>query len=405
MNPLGVGTRPEIALLLSCSRATIDSKHADRVKEISRNNIDWSCLLRLAERHGLMPLLFHHLNSICPEAVPGPILSRLKNYFNANLGYNRFLTGELLRLLNLFENHGIPGIPFKGPVLASLVYGDIGLREFLDLDILIHKKDFMKVKSLLLSEGYVSVDGLNADQDEALIRSLHDYHFKHTKTGVDIDIHWGFVPKEFSSTVNADRLWPSIQVARLGGEEIQTLTPEDLLLILCIHGYKHCWEALGWICDVAGLIQTHQKMDWKGVMEEAARVDSERVLSLGLYLAKKLLNANLPDGIWQKIQSDTKVRLLAWEVSRHLFQDRDKPLGIYEKSLFHIKSMSHRRDIVRYGFYFLIPPTSRDYKILELPSSLFFLYYLLRPFRLLGKYSVGRLINSLLDANASISKE
>jgi hypothetical protein len=393
INPLGVSSRPEIALLLSCSRAKIDPKHADRIKELCQNNIDWNYLLSLAGRHGLRPLLFHRLNSICSEAVPGPILSSLKNYFNANLGYNRFLTGELLRLLNLFENHGIPAVPFKGPVLASSGYGDLSLREFSDLDILIHKKDFMKVKNLLLSREYISVDRLSPAQDEAFIRSLYDYHFKHKKTGVNIDIHWGFVPKEFSSIVNTDRLWSSIEVVRLGGREIPTLSPEDLLSILCIHGYKHCWEALEWICDIAGLIQTDQKMDWKGVLDKAGRVDSQRAFSLGLYLAKKLLNANLPENIWQKIESDTKVKLLARKVYRHLFQDRDKPLGIFEKSLFHIKSTSYWRDMFRYGFHFLIPPTSGDYKILELPPSLFFLYYLLRPFRLLGKYSVGRLIH------------
>ncbi|MFX0202085.1 MAG: nucleotidyltransferase family protein, partial [Candidatus Hodarchaeota archaeon] len=169
MNPLRAVTRPEIGLLLSYSHPRIDSKHAERIKELCQNNMDWDYLLRLADRHGLMPLLFHRLNSICPEAVPGSILSRLKNHFNANLGYNRFLTGELLKLLSLFENHGILAVPFKGPVLASSVYGDLSLREFSDLDILIHKGDFMNVKNLLLSEGYVSVDGLNATQEETLM--------------------------------------------------------------------------------------------------------------------------------------------------------------------------------------------------------------------------------------------
>jgi len=37
----------------------------------------------------------------------------------------------LLKLLDLFENHGIPAVPFKGPVLASSIYGDLSLRQFL----------------------------------------------------------------------------------------------------------------------------------------------------------------------------------------------------------------------------------------------------------------------------------
>jgi hypothetical protein len=254
----------------------------------------------------------------------------------------------------------------------------------------------MKVRSLLLLEGYVSGLRLSAVQDEALIRSLYDYHFEHTKTGVNIDIHWGFLPKEFASPVNTHRLWSSIQVVHLAGKQIPTLSQEDLLLILCIHGYKHCWEDLRLICDLSGLIQMHQEMDWEWVTDEAHRIGTDRMLFLGLYLAKTFLNAHLPDALWQKVKSDTKVRSLAEEVAGNLFQDRDKSLGIFKRSLFYLKSTSHWRDRVRFCFNFIILPTPGDYEILELPSSLFFLYYLIRPFRLLGKYSVGRLIRLLL---------
>ncbi len=405
MNALGAGTRPEIALLLSCSQATIDPKNADRVKELSRNNIDWSYLLSLAGRHGLMPLLFHHLNSICPEAVPRPILSRLENYFKANLGYNRFLTGELLRLLNLFENHGIPAVPFKGPVLAASVYGDLSLREFTDLDILIHKEDVPKAKELLLSHGYLLFFKLNPAREAFFIQSECEYYLEHKRTGVHLEIHWKFAPKEFSFPLSFKDVRKRLKRVYIIDKEVLTLSAEDLLLILCVHGYKHCWEALGWICDVAGLIQIHQEMDWQLVIEEAHRFGSDRIVFLGLYLAKMLLNANLPDGVWQKVKSDMKVRSLAWEVTGHLFQDRNKSLWILEKSLFHIKSMNLWRDIVRYCFYFGVVPNSEDYKILKLPSSLFFLYFLIRPFRLLGKYGVGRLINSLLASEVSVTEE
>jgi hypothetical protein len=405
MNLVRAGTRPEISLLLSCSRPRIDSEHTDRIKDLFQNNIDWNYLLNLAERHGLIPLLFHHLNSICPEAVPGPILSRLKNHFNATLGYNRFLMGELLNLLNLFENHGILAVPFKGPILAYSVYGDLSLRQFADLDILIAEKHVLKAKELLLSQKYLPIFKLSPVQERAYIQSGYEYNFEHERTRVRLEIHWKCFPGGLSFSLTLKEIGKRLKRVHIFDQEVLTLSPEDLLLSLCVHGYKHCWEALGLVCDVANLIQIHQEMDWDLLAEEAHRFGSDRILFTGLYLAKHFLDVNLPDSLWQKVLSDTKVKLLVCKVAGRLFDDRDESPGIFEISLFHIKSMTLWRDMVRYSFYLLIPPALIDHKILELPPSFSFLYFLIRPLRLLGKYTVGRLINSPPASEVSAAKE
>jgi len=362
-------------------------------------------LLRIAGRHGLMPLLYHRLNSICPEAVPGTVLRGLKNDFNANLGYNRFLTGELLKLLSLFENHGIRAVAFKGPVLASSVYGDLSLREFSDLDIMICKQEFKKVQDLLLSHGYLPIYRLNNAQEATSIRLGCQYHFRHEKNGVNLEIFWELTPKGLSFPADLRHLWNRLETVSFFGNEILAFSPEDLLHILCFHGYKHAWEALEWICDIAGLIQIHQEIDWKRVMEEAARVDSERTLFLGLYLANTLLDINLPDYIWEKVQSDAKIKSLAWMIYKHLFSERNGSLGILERSLFHLRSIKPSWKQLQYCYYLAIPPSLVEFEILKLPSSLFFLYYPFRSLRLLGKYSVGLWINSLLASNVSITQE
>ena len=132
-------------------------------------------------------------------------------------------------------------------------------------------------------------------------------------------------------------------------------------------------------------------------MEETARIDNELILFLGLYLAKTLLDINLPDYVWQKVQSDTKIASLARMVCKQIFSERNGSVGILEKSLFHLKSIETLRERLRYCYYLAISPSLVEFEILKLPSYLFFLYYPFRTFRLLGKYSVGRLINSLFD--------
>ena len=47
------------------------------------------------------------------------------------------LTRELARIMACLENHSVDAIPYKGPALAQAIYGDVAMRQFSDLDILI----------------------------------------------------------------------------------------------------------------------------------------------------------------------------------------------------------------------------------------------------------------------------
>src|SRR5689334_10479117 len=129
--------RPEVALLLSCARTEISPETAGRIRAFIQNGIDWTALIREATYHEVVPLLYHSLQTTCPEAVPEPVLAQLRTVFQATAWYNLCLTGELLTLLDLFATQGIAAIPYKGPILAAAVYGNLALRTFRDLDILV----------------------------------------------------------------------------------------------------------------------------------------------------------------------------------------------------------------------------------------------------------------------------
>src|SRR5262245_12355567 len=117
------GRCPEIELLLCCARTYMNTESTLRSKALLRENLDWTALLQTAVRHGVMPLLYWHLNGIGPEAVPHTSLELLRDCFHANALHDSMLTRALLTLLRLLQTHGIPAIPYKGPVLATAVYG------------------------------------------------------------------------------------------------------------------------------------------------------------------------------------------------------------------------------------------------------------------------------------------
>src|ERR1051326_5918676 len=132
---------PQTQLLLCCARATMDPGHASLTQELLNERIDWQRLLRKARQHHVLPLLCKQLSALGVAMMPEPVLKQLRTIFAANRRRNAFLAGELIRIVEIFERSGIPAIPFKGPALAVEAYGDLSLRQFGDLDIIVPKED------------------------------------------------------------------------------------------------------------------------------------------------------------------------------------------------------------------------------------------------------------------------
>lgn len=359
------------------------------MRALLQEEIEWTYLLSAARSHGVMPLLYWHLNATYPDAVPKTTMDQLREDFRANSRRNLFLTGELLRLLDLFEAQEVPVVPYKGPALAASVYGNLAFRQFSDLDILVHRQDFSRAKELLVSSGYRPELQLNRAHEALYLQYEREYTFTRDDGAIKVEIHWEMMSRYFSFALDTECLMRRLQPITLGGKTVPSLLNEDLLLILCVHGSKHLWERLAWIRDVAGLIQAHQSMDWEWVTRQAEALGGSRMLSLGLLLARDLLGAGLPDKISQRVQADPVVESLAADVRERLFSDVDNPPGLFEESIFHpfcFKMRERLRDKIRYFMRAALTPGVKEWAILPLPPPLFPLYYALRPVRLAGQY-------------------
>jgi hypothetical protein len=380
------GTHPETELLLCCARAGAGPKRAGRIRALLREELDGTRLVQTALRHGTMPLLYRSLVAACPEAVPAAILDQLRDHFHNNARRNFFLAGELLKCLELLGAHGIPAVPYRGPVLAASAYGDLALRQFDDLDILVHKQDVVRARDLLVSRGYRPEFQLTRAQEAAYLRDQSEYKVLRDEGMLIVELHWRFTEGYFSFPLDPEQLWQRLETVSLAGREVRTFSAEDVLLILCVHGTKHLWERLGWICDVARWLGVHGGMDWGWVMERAAALGSERMLFLGLFLANDLLGAPLPEDVLQRVQADPAVASLAEQVRQGLFGHAHGQPGDLGRCLFHLKARERLGDRVRYCVRLAVTTTPGDWASVRLPSSLFPVYYVLRPIRLVGAY-------------------
>lgn len=372
----------------------MDGERAERIKFLIRNGIDWSYLIRIAFLHRMLPLLYRNLHTTCQEAVPKAISDQLRDHFHTTVRRNLLLTLELLQLLNLFTTHGIRAIPFKGPLLAAFAYGNLALREFRDLDILVPKRDILRAKSLLTAQGYQPVLQLPDGEDISYLQAK-DYIFVREDGGVRVDLQWRITGMAFSFPLDADRLKNHLKPVSLAGTTVPHLPLQDMLLILCAHGCKHRWERLKWICDIAEVIRVHNEADWGQILEHARRMGAWRMLALGLFLASNLLGAPLPGQISQRIQADAALQPLAAQVCAHLFREADNPPSASAWVVFYLKMRERFRDRMEYRLHYAqqylriaVTPNANDHALLPLPAFLSPLYYLLRPIRMMRMYGL-----------------
>jgi hypothetical protein len=336
-------------------------------------------VLRLAEEHRLSAFLFAQVEGLAPPAVVEELRGRAHGLAVGKL----VLRAELPRVMEAFEAAGIPALALKGLVLAALLHGERMLREFLDVDVLVHKEDVARGFAALGELGYEAGDSVEryffeCGRQRAMVQQ---------DTGATVDLHWGLMPRSFAGDTGSEGIWERCQRVRIGKREIPTLGDEDLVHFLCVHGTKHRWASLGWVCDLAALLRARPGIDWEAVMRRARRTGTRRAVLLGLYLAHDLAGAETTVELLAAAREDRKVQDLARESAARMFQEAPSAGGGWSYWYRASERWRERLWLLRGAVFEAMPADREAYK---LPRALFPLYRVIRPFRLAVKYA-GRI--------------
>lgn len=324
--------------------------------------------------------------------MPRPIFMELWRRYEDNARQNQDRTRELLRVLALFNEHGIPALPYKGPALAQMLYASIALREFEDLDILVPFKDVLRAKSVLLAEGYHPDYPLRPVVEDAFLRSRAQYHrvLVHAETGVKVELHWKTDPDFPVERGDDDSWWASRPTMPLLDGSVRCFSREELLLVLCLHGTRHQGYRLGWLIEITGLIG-QGRVDWTEILATARRQACTRRLAVPLLVASRLLDTPIPPEVQQLIDSDPVIADLSARITTRLFSRNARELRGLDRlrvSLQFYDRWAHRIDhIVDVS----IAPSLNEWSQWPLPRPLFVLYPPLRLLRLARKYGASAL--------------
>jgi hypothetical protein len=387
----------EIALMMACARVCVDQETEKRIRLLAGGRIDWDQFVNMSIRHKVLPLVFQNLSLICKDSFPENLKNRLETtYIFENSVHNLSLVEQLFVILDLLKKKQITAVPFKGPVLAENVFGDITLRRYLDLDILISKKDAVKAVDVLMEKGFMPEKGAlpEGKGKKPYLEKLVAVSLVHPKTHLSIDLQWDISNRFSNVPILLEDMEPRIEQVVLHKKHVPSLPPEELLCYLCIHGTKHRWLILDLVCCISELIRARKDIDWHYTQNFAKKIHCTTVLFLGLCLSRDLLRAKLPDHINKRIDQSKAVKGLAEKVYDGLFSNYMETMITPEKFdpfLFRVKDRF--QDKILYCMKVLFIPSKEDLRVFPLPETLSFIRYLLRPARLIteyGKRSVRR---------------
>ncbi len=373
----------EWKLLLACARLAV---HDRAPAALTLPDVSWTRLLALADQHGLIP----HLHRLVADlAVPADIRAQLVTQARQIARQNLHMTGELHRVLGELGAAGIDAISFKGPALATELYGAVGMRQFSDLDLLVAKPGARRAIELLCASGYRHADAyLRAFGPQTT--SLKEIRLLHEARRVAVEIHWGLVDPITGISPDLDGCRQRARSSIIAGKPARVLAHEDQVLLLALHGAAHDWSRLGWLCDLARLVRTDTAIDWAVVADRARALGCERLLGLALALCQALLAVPVPAAVRQRSGRDRLVPALAGYVAGKRI---GRHPGGWRSALLRIAVRERPRDQVRIAALTLFRPSTLDHHVFGLPPWLWPVAGALRPVRLLLRHGLAPLVD------------
>jgi hypothetical protein len=373
----------EWALLLECAKPQLDSV---RLSECLRAPIEWASLIAFAEAHSVLGLTAARLASYRDSGMSESARENVRTWRRAYALFTMNLTAEMTRLFDSFAAAGVEALVIKGPVLSARCYGDPGLRQYGDLDLILRDADILRATELMAGLGYeprVSVATIRAKKIPG------EYVFRHLASKLLVEFHTERTFRYHPRPLLVESLFHRRALVNIDGHEIPALSPEDELVLICIHGAKHFWEQLSYIADVAAFV-SNQQLDWGRVQSAAEEVAAERMLYVGLRLASDVLGTPLPENVTELVRSDAVAGHLTRQVVRWLPAAGSAPPGILVRALFRMRMRGGNFSGLIYLLRLSLSPTEEDWAEGVGHKRHWFLDALGRPFRLARKYGGDR---------------
>jgi Uncharacterised nucleotidyltransferase len=282
------------------------------------NEAHWEVLISQAIQQGIAPLVAIRSRGL---AIPTPVRERLESLYRANGMRNLRLAAEEARICAALSAASVPHWPLKGPGLSERLYGDIGVRQVSDLDLLIEPAYLARTDALLEEMGFRrqtagKIDSLAAAQELIYIRDRSDYatgatasdlSSRRRENGGGNRVSPGDAPSGKHPATYLDlhqRLLPYVRRDALAARVFREgMTAENLLLYLCANQITHRFARLRYVCDVSAFLDGESpSLDWDRFLASARAMPWGPGIGLGLRWASQFSRHPAPQTVLHRLR-------------------------------------------------------------------------------------------------------
>lgn len=404
--------------LLYLVRTRITEDMLDDIKRLCNSSLDWEGVLEIAISNGIAPLLYHNIKK--PKGIlfiPHEVIDKLRKAYYENLVRNMYIYGELKRILNAFREEEIEVIVLKGAALTETVYGNIGLRRMNDIDILVRKQSLDKSDELMIELGYVPNESWHSRE---WYRKNHHHlaPFLNQDNNFKIEIHHNIISPGNPFHFEISKLWFRAQSVVIGGVNTLVLSPEDLIVHLCLHSFyvQPLQKGLRNVVDISHVVRFYrERINWGRIIREAREGNFTNYIYYPLYLARNILGMETKKEILDALKAKSNLGsfedcLLRFITRKNIpLQDQYSPVlpigtleAIYKELL---RETSVRNKLISISKIIFLPRTGSIKKNSHtLIQKLYYLFYLVPHFSKLiyrSCYWIGRnVIKSIIQKTA-----
>ena len=363
-------------LLAVCSMA--GSEWRGEANVLLEKSFSWDQLILLSDRHRMLPLLYKNLKDDFRGVIIPPIF---KEKYAVQTQQTLKLAAEAVRISNLLTNVGVQNIILKGPFLGQQLYGDLALRPSRDIDILVSANSIDAFDSFFTRDGYRLINAdfeLSPKQKAYYFKHIYQVADMHRDTGCMVELHWRLFSQRSLFPVSTEQAFAERDELIIAGRSISVLSKEHNFEFLCLHGAIHQWFRLRWLRDISQLVESNS-FSVEAVMRNALKNGNERPVAQALVLSNiffgsKELTCKVSDEyaiIWLVDQAiKAAINDESYTSSRKVTRLR---VPIYKMKL--KRGFRHKVESWK-----ILNPNFTDWRRIALPDSLFFLYFILRPF-------------------------
>ncbi len=374
--------KPEEELILLAADINPEQTIMDRLNKLIPDISDWEVFTKMAIDRAAAPLIVDKLPKLSNAGLfPEGVLRSLKQASLRTLTRNMLLTEHFRQVIRAFSEAEIPVIALKGSMLSDWLYGNINLRQFSDLDLLVPQEKGLDALEILRKMGYASNDMTLTD---FITENTSIVHYKPMiKNGVSVEIHIRVHSEMEPYSVELSSMWKQAVPLPLHGVTALGFCPEDLLMHLCFHLDKHFISGkFQFTClyDLVNMLNHKgEVLNWELFEQKCMLAKTESVTYKYLLLVQKYMNGKLPLTVSKKYASMLKPK------DERIFLGilRGRGIHVYTtgmmKSLGHLNGLGNR---FRYLWGYFFPTTDFMMKRYRLKrKSQLLLYY---PYRQLA---------------------